>query len=398
MARKSKSRTRKYSQDEFEAELDRQIQKVQRLSSPSPRPREDAPKLSPPSVTAFEFTTDDMDLLAQSDDSPVPARITPNSNPADPADLADPTNPANLADPVGLADPTNPADLADPTCSAGSIPADSNPNASNSVVQCVQAPRKSPPRAAVGKNDANNAGKVPQTRQDELGRLIVVIGSPEARPFLKMLCEGLTAAQLDAMKSEQNVQAWVGIASIYNDRQKIFLNVPSELAVNQFHIRDGDWCKSKWSHMKSRFSIIRARMDKSGEGSDLPFSNFVHKTDWAPKVMILLDQVTQGDPAMFDFAVRKIGSSLAYESQAAAPNPPGKKKQKQSKDDSPIAEAMLASNKMLADAMNAKARAANVRSLSSLIASEALDEGTRDLATRALKHTLQQQLGQSTDA
>ena len=67
---------------------------------------------------------------------------------------------------------------------------------------------------------------------------------------------------------------------------------------------------TKWSTIRAKFSVIKARQERSGEGNDKPFSAYVKAKDWHPKVMLFLNKICLHDKKFLDFAYRRADAAL----------------------------------------------------------------------------------------
>jgi hypothetical protein len=152
--------------------------------------------------------------------------------------------------------------------------------------------------------------------QSEFVRLLLVMHHPYAVEAIRKLRMGLSKSELDARKSSNYVDPWELLLSIFNDPTTIFDQACLQsigiggFNPNHFHQRNSDMLKTKWSQMRSKYSIIQARKDKSGAGSDKPFSAYLRQADWHPKVMIIIDKFTTQSSDFMDFAYRSADPAL----------------------------------------------------------------------------------------
>ena len=106
--------------------------------------------------------------------------------------------------------------------------------------------------------------------------------------------------------------------------------------------------------IKSKYTLVRARMKKSGEGDSAAIIDYLKPNDWHPKVLILMHRVVLANEWFGDFATRGIDASVAFESGDGDGAGPDKKRQK--KGDEQMIAAVRDGNSELAEAMTAAAK------------------------------------------
>ena len=135
-----------------------------------------------------------------------------------------------------------------------------------------------------------------------------------------------------------------------------------------------------------------ARQEKSGEGNDLPFSSYLQKSDWHPKILTLLNYFAEQDASMMAWTYRAASTSVSSESGDPAP---AAKKSKTSRGNSELAAAVRDSNEEVAAAMRdsavTKSLPGQQQTWAALVANADLPAETRAMAGKLLAQSMTKQ-------
>ena len=167
------------------------------------------------------------------------------------------------------------------------------------------------------------AAQQPRWKHSEHARLICCVLEPSMREQLDRIMTGETRATLDAVRAPGAKSAWEHIADMFNSEHAFTHpadgdDFTDELDPNDHTCqRTATTLKHKWGELKTEYTKVFSRWDKSGRGEagrEADISDFCQADTKYPGVIVFMHAAMGADPDMIAFGTRLVDACASFES------------------------------------------------------------------------------------